>query len=210
MEKLSFKEKMFRVLHEIEQPKKNSVNPYFKSKYADLAEVKRVVDDICRKYRLYVQQGFKENSLHTVIQDVDNNGAFLVTLSLPTNVKPQDLGSAITYYRRYSLVTMFGLIAEDDDDGNQVSRTPANKQKKTDVIKDVFEIDASKWQEYEKKIKVTQTIKDTWKHRYELSQHQAFRLMKHLIDNGIDCQHAEYSATVSAWLEIEKQIKDGE
>lgn len=36
-------------------------------------------------------------------------------MPLPEITKPQDMGSAITYYRRYSLQSLFALEAEDDD-----------------------------------------------------------------------------------------------
>ena len=37
------------------------------------------------------------------------------TITLPDLIKPQDMGSCITYYRRYSLQSLFALEAEDDD-----------------------------------------------------------------------------------------------
>jgi hypothetical protein len=37
------------------------------------------------------------------------------------NLHPQKLGSAITYYRRYTLQSLLGLQAEDD--GNKASAT---------------------------------------------------------------------------------------
>jgi hypothetical protein len=48
------------------------------------------------------------------------------SIKLPDNVKPQDLGSAITYYRRYTLVSLLALEAEDDD-GKKASTPPASK-----------------------------------------------------------------------------------
>ena len=51
---------------------------------------------------------------------------------LPTGVKPQELGSAITYYRRYSIVSLFGLQTEEDDDGNKASGNKAKINYKGD------------------------------------------------------------------------------
>jgi len=45
---------------------------------------------------------------------------------LPDNVEPQKMGSAITYYRRYSLQSMLLLEAEDDD-GNSTKYIPQQK-----------------------------------------------------------------------------------
>ena len=48
-------------------------------------------------------------------------------IPMPDLIKPQDMGSAITYYRRYSLQSLLALEAEDDD-GNS-----ASKDKKPDT-----------------------------------------------------------------------------
>jgi len=52
--------------------------------------------------------------LQTIISDGDKFN-LKCEMVLPDGVKPQDLGSAITYYRRYSIVSLLGLQAEDDD-----------------------------------------------------------------------------------------------
>lgn len=48
---------------------------------------------------------------------ITNNKDITLTsqMVLPEGVRPQELGSAITYYRRYSIVSLLGLQAEDDD-----------------------------------------------------------------------------------------------
>lgn len=53
--------------------------------------------------------------LLTKIQDLESEEILESSILLPTNVKPQDLGSAITYFRRYSLLSLFNLVTEDDD-----------------------------------------------------------------------------------------------
>lgn len=53
-----------------------------------------------------------------------------ITSRMPLNpVKddPQSVGSAITYARRYSLMPLLGLVADDDDDGSEASRPAAPK-----------------------------------------------------------------------------------
>ncbi len=101
---------------------KDSTNPHFKSKYADLASVW----DACR-------QALSKNGL-SVIQTPDTtaDGVFLYTTLAhssgqwirgvmpvrPVQDTPQGLGSAMTYARRYSLASMVGVAPDDDDDGN--------------------------------------------------------------------------------------------
>ncbi len=99
---------------------KGSANPFFKSKYADLAAV---VDAI--------RQPFAENGLSYVQgADTDEQGNVTVETILmhvsgewissrltmkPAKNDPQGVGSTISYIRRYSLQSMAGLATEDDD-----------------------------------------------------------------------------------------------
>jgi hypothetical protein len=99
---------------------KDSANPFFKSKYADLESVWTA----CRK-------ALSENGL-AVIQTTgvaDSGGVCVTTVlahksgqwirdTLPVNAKdntPQGIGSAITYARRYALASIVGVYQTDDD-----------------------------------------------------------------------------------------------
>lgn len=101
---------------------KTSDNPHFKSRYADLAEcVEAVIDAL-----------HSEGFAFTQYTERDDKGAFVRTVLLhesgglltlgefwvpsPKN-DPQGFGSALTYARRYSLMTAMGM-APQDDDGN--------------------------------------------------------------------------------------------
>jgi len=103
---------------------KDSANPFFKSKYADLA----ACWDACR-------QPLSDNGLSVIqVPESDETGVTVVTLlahssgqwirsSLhmkPKDTTPQGVGSAITYARRYALAAFVGL-AQIDDDGNVAS-----------------------------------------------------------------------------------------
>ena len=44
-----------------------------------------------------------------------------VTLPLHNGASPQEIGSAITYLRRYAMQALLGIAAEEDDDGNAAS-----------------------------------------------------------------------------------------
>ncbi len=98
---------------------KDSSNPFFKTKYADLASVW----DACREQ-------LSANGL-AVVQTVSGEGEMLrVTTSLihssgqwmrdtlplkPSKSDPQGIGSAITYARRYALAAIVGVAQIDDD-----------------------------------------------------------------------------------------------
>jgi len=118
---------------------KDSSNPFFKSKYADLS----AVWDACRK-------PLTDNGL-CVVQTADfipehpdmvciettlchSSGEWIQgRLAVkPIKADPQSVGSCITYLRRYSLQSMVG-IAPEDDDGNAASgqgaKTPTTAKK---------------------------------------------------------------------------------
>jgi hypothetical protein len=110
---------------------KNKVNPHFKNKYADLAAVYEAVDAALAKNGLTVMQPlcFDEKYGHVIKTELLHvSGERKESVyPLPGGVKSQELASAITYGRRYSLSSLLGIAADDDDDGEAAgdSRTPA-------------------------------------------------------------------------------------
>jgi hypothetical protein len=94
-------------------------NPHFKNKYATLASV---IDTI--------RAPLAEHALsYTQTTEMRDGGFVLVTTlrhasgqwvqseyPLPMGVRPQELGSALTYARRYSLSALVCIAADDDDD----------------------------------------------------------------------------------------------
>lgn len=116
-----------KVQGEMEHAKKAEDNPYFKSKYADLP----AVIDVARK--LLASNGLSV----TQLTDVDDNGKISMVTQLmhssgewirgyypvnPVKNDPQNVGSAVTYARRYSFCAITGVAAiGEDDDGNKAS-----------------------------------------------------------------------------------------
>lgn len=91
-------------------------------KYADLAQVYATVREPLRKHGVVILQGVT-NDTATGAVTVDctlmhcDSGEFKTdALALiPSQNTPQAIGSAISYARRYLLVTMLNLAPEDDD-----------------------------------------------------------------------------------------------
>lgn len=108
---------------EIPAIKKNSDNPFFKSKYAALENIIAAVEPILSKHDLtFVQFPSGEHGLTTIL--MHTSGEFFQDTYTMTPAKndPQGLGSAITYQKRYALAAVLGLKIEDeDDDGNEAS-----------------------------------------------------------------------------------------
>jgi hypothetical protein len=118
----------------IEAAPKDTNNPFFNKKYADLASVWSACRVPLTENGLSVVQtadseagvvGITTRLLHTSGQWIEG------TLKLaPTKNDPQGFGSAITYGRRYGLSAIVGIVADDDDDGNAASGPAVNAKEK--------------------------------------------------------------------------------
>ena len=99
---------------------KSGKNPMFKSQYSTLGDVLTALNGIA-DYGLSFQQFFSDDCIVTVVAHVETNEQFTSAIPVrPEKNTPQSYISCVTYLRRASLMTMFGLNA-DDDDGNLAS-----------------------------------------------------------------------------------------
>ena len=125
MKENTFYENLFAAKKEIGKISKDSTNPFFKSKYFDINSLLEHVEPILNKHGLFVIQPIEEDKVVTKIIDEKGFGvASAITMSLLPD--PQKMGSAITYYRRYTLQSLLALQAEDDD-GNHAAK-PSKKK----------------------------------------------------------------------------------
>jgi len=126
---------------EILDASKGAENPYFKSKYADLASVRSVIREPMAKNGLSLVQLPKTVdggvSVETLL--LHSSGQFIKSsLFMPAaKADAHGIGSAITYARRYSIMSILCLATEDDD-GNaavdSVKRAPPAPVTKTVTI----------------------------------------------------------------------------
>jgi hypothetical protein len=115
--------------------KKQANNPFFKSKYADLAGILDSIEDplitngllivqfpeqenilttrLLHKSGEWMQSSFDINPVPEYLKEKDKNGVVLWRGSEYTS--PQALGSAITYARRYAQIAILNLNIADDD-----------------------------------------------------------------------------------------------
>ena len=105
---------------EIGSAVKDSVNPFFKSKYADLGSVMEACKEALNKNGITVIQPVGSSEKGTTVETVllHESGEFIsdtMEVSVKQGNDPQAQGSAITYARRYSLQSMMFIPAEDDD-----------------------------------------------------------------------------------------------
>lgn len=103
---------------------KDSNNPFFKSKYADLQSVWDAIREPFTSNGLSITQLTGEATDGVLIETVllHESGEYISSRLLMKPVKndPQGIGSAITYGRRYGLQAIAGVCPEDDD-GNKAS-----------------------------------------------------------------------------------------
>lgn len=99
--------------------KKDAANPFFKSKYADLASVREACIGALTKHGIAVVQSpsAEGSTVSVVTLLVHSSGQWMrgVASCTAKDDSPQSVGSATTYLRRYALQSFTGIAPEDDD-----------------------------------------------------------------------------------------------
>lgn len=99
----------------------NRVNPHFKSKYADLAALTDAIRGPLSANGLAVVQIIQPSERGLVLKTtlMHSSGQYISTeYPLPHSPKPHEMGSGLTYARRYSLGALVCIASDEDDDGN--------------------------------------------------------------------------------------------
>lgn len=129
---MSLNQKIFNAKKEIGKISKDSTNPFFKSKYFDINSLLEHVEPILQKNDLLLLQPIANGLVFTQIVDVETGDLVESGIELPNLSDPQKLGSAITYYRRYTLQSLLGLQAEDDDANKASGNVSKPNKQETD------------------------------------------------------------------------------
>ena len=132
----------------IEGAIKDSANPFFKSKYADLASVWAAIRKPLSVNGLSVTQ-FVEDAehgigVHTTLMHSSGewvSGKFAMPVS---KIDAQGIGSAITYARRYALAAVCG-VAPEDDDGNAATKAAPKTIIPTSGAWEAMDEESQKW-----------------------------------------------------------------
>lgn len=94
--------------------------------YADLASVWEAAREPLPKAGFYVMQGasVKDRTVSVTTMLIHESGqwAMCELTLIAGDTKPQSIGSAITYGRRYGMSPLLGIVTEEDDDGGRASR----------------------------------------------------------------------------------------
>jgi hypothetical protein len=100
---------------------KEANNPFFKSKYASLANILDTIQKPLSECGLAISQFPDGNALTTIILHADSGEWMESSYVMPVAKQndPQAMGSAMTYARRYALGSILNLNIDDDDDGEK-------------------------------------------------------------------------------------------
>lgn len=134
----------------------NKVNPHFKNKYADLPAVIDAIRKPLTDNGIALTQTteLRDGAFCLVTRFIHSSGQWISgEYLLPANVSPQQLGSALTYARRYSLSAIACIAADEDDDAEgarktgQVAEMPKRENPHVTRLEDVtdrrYRIDAA-------------------------------------------------------------------
>lgn len=112
-------ERLLNAQKKIEPVTKDANNPFFKSSYATLGQVIETVKGILNEKGIIVIQPIMDNKVYTWLVGGSNENEMIKDGGTPIICAkandPQAQGSAITYARRYGLMSLLCLSAEDDD-----------------------------------------------------------------------------------------------
>ena len=118
--------KILEAKKEIGKATKNATNPHFKNKYVDINALIETVETILLNKGLVLLQPIENGKVYTRIVDAESKEMIESYIDLPIGGTPQSMGSAITYFRRYTLQSLLSMQAQDDD--GQLASQPQRKE----------------------------------------------------------------------------------
>ena len=134
---------LIQVQRSVNGARPNKTNPHLKNKYADLASVWDTCRELLADNGLAVTHTFRESACGEVVTCVatllHESGEYMtssLTMKLGKTT-PQEVGSATTYARRYTLAALVGIVIDDDDDANKASTPPKPKNELEETKKEI-------------------------------------------------------------------------
>lgn len=129
---------MAKAFAAIEGATKDTNNPFFKTKYADLSSVVAAIKPALVANDLFFTQAMHERDggvcVETFVHHADGGSMSFGNLFVPASKNDaQAYGSAQTYARRYSLQTAFGVCPDDDDGNAAVTHNKAQEASKKPI-----------------------------------------------------------------------------
>lgn len=183
--------KLFKALAEFQQkvPAIHQNTKGFSYTYANLAQIFETINPLLKESGLGFTQllgnnelGF--NTIETIIFHSESGESISSTMIIPNNVTLKGMnefqitGSAITYYRRYSLSAILGLVTDKDTDAaGEQQKAPVKKAPRKPIKKDVLDSSHKVWKNVVVGLKSGYTIEQV-KAKYEVSKEVEEELLK--------------------------------
>lgn len=123
----SINQRFARAWESVDNPPLDSVNPHFKNKFASLGATLKCIRKACKDNGITYHQAFDtfradgeaEATIRTWVSDGSGGRIDLSCMRFPITDNPQQLGSAMTYCRRYVAQLDWGILGEEDDDAER-------------------------------------------------------------------------------------------
>ena len=164
----------------VETIKKGETNPFFRSKYASLADILNVIRKPMADNGLsFVQFPSGRYSLDTMLMHTSGEWVSESYEMEPTKHDPQGAGSVITYQRRYALGAVLGLNIDEDDDANKASE-PVKETKKAKE-KEKLTPDHPNWPKVVAYLNTSDGIMSKVLEKYTLTQTDQEKLISEIV-----------------------------
>ena len=137
MEKRTTKATLWSALSDFQEecPAINKGAKGYGYKYADLPSIMEVINPLLKKHKLVISQPLDGRAIMTKLVHIPTGEIEFSRIEIPEGVSLKGMnqfqvdGSAITYYRRYALSSLLGIVTDEDNDaaGKQVSQEPTKR-----------------------------------------------------------------------------------
>ena len=164
---------------------KDSSNPYFKSRYANLAAVIEAGRDSLSKHGLAITQLLTTVDGKLVLESIlgHSSGQWIksVVPILMAKNTPQDMGSAMTYAKRYAWAALAGIGSTDEDDDGEKAQESFREAEK--ASKEELETPNLFWNEFSSGKEEDAMIGHFLKSRTSKGKFREVDVMKSAIEN---------------------------
>ena len=133
---------------EIKFAVKDSTNPHYKSKYANINSVIDAVKAPLNNNNIAILQSLSpsdDGKLHLTTRLIHSSGEWIEDTAVCPLQKQdaQGLGSAVSYIRRYSLSAFLSIYSDTDDDGQSAALNAADYLQKINHSQTLEELQAN-------------------------------------------------------------------
>lgn len=138
--KPEFAKKLASLTYKMQKIRKDKENPFYKSKYANIENVLDQAKPLAEELGLFILQPIQNDSVVTYIVDVDTGDTFPEVNKDDRGLTfkqddPQKKGGEVTFFRRYSLISLLCLETEDDDGNTASNKVYTQKPKGSGIPK---------------------------------------------------------------------------